>query len=328
MTVTELLTAVDIYDYISQYCEFEEKNGEFWALSPLKAENTPSFSINRDKQLFYDFSSGCGGNIVDFVVAYEHCDVKTALRKIASYAGIDQNATFSSTDLDIVRVAKKYASAAFKKPSEEKPAVLQSNHMQRYEFRLDKLQIWIDEGISIESLKKFGVRYDPFSDRIVYPVRNYEGAIVNVCGRTLDSLYKEHRQRKYTYFFKNGFFDILFGYFENIQNIKQLDEVIVFEGAKSVMIADTWGIHNAVSLSTSHLSYPQMLKLISLGARVVFALDEDVDVSADENIKKLCQYVRVEFIHDRQGLLKPKMAPVDAGQEVWKKLYDGRKRMN
>lgn len=328
MTVTELLSAVDILDYVSQYCEFEEKNGEYWALSPLKPERTPSFSINKDKQLFYDFSSGSGGNVVDFVTAYEGCDVRTALRKIADYAGIEPGTHFSGSDLDIVRIAKKYAAAATKKPADERPPVLPSGYMQRYEFRKDKLQPWLDEGIGIDSLRKFGVMYDPFSDRIVYPVRNYEGGIVNICGRTLDPLYKEHRQRKYTYFFKNGNFDILFGYHENIQHIRKQDEVIVFEGAKSVMLADTWGIHNAVCLSTSHLSYNQMLKLISTGVRVVFALDEDVDISKDDNIKKLCQYVRVEAVRDRWNLLQPKMAPVDAGMEVWQTLYEGRRRLN
>lgn len=54
MDTTELLAQVDILDYISQYCEFTEKGGEYWALSPFKEENTPSFSVDPIKQFFYE----------------------------------------------------------------------------------------------------------------------------------------------------------------------------------------------------------------------------------------------------------------------------------
>lgn len=61
MEISELLESVDILDYISQFAEFEEKNGEWWCLSPLRDEKTPSFSVRRETQQFYDFSSGKGG---------------------------------------------------------------------------------------------------------------------------------------------------------------------------------------------------------------------------------------------------------------------------
>ena len=63
MEVDDILEQVDILEYISQYCDFEEKNGEYWALSPFKEEKTPSFSVNTEKQRFYDFSSGAGGKL-------------------------------------------------------------------------------------------------------------------------------------------------------------------------------------------------------------------------------------------------------------------------
>lgn len=56
MELSELIESVDILEYISQYTEFTEKNGEYWALSPFKDEKTPSFSVRKETNSFYDFS--------------------------------------------------------------------------------------------------------------------------------------------------------------------------------------------------------------------------------------------------------------------------------
>ena len=91
------------------------------------------------------------------------------------------------------------------------------------------------------------------------------------------------------------------------------------------MIADSWGIDNAAAILTSHLNPQQLKILIRLGARVVFALDEDVDIRQDENIQRLKHYVNVEWVYPkREHLLESKMSPVDAGREVWDSLYERR----
>ena len=108
------------------------------------------------------------------------------------------------------------------------------------------------------------------------------------------------------------------------QEIKKKREIILFEGAKSVMMADTWGIHNTGAILTSHLNPHQMKILACLAYRVVFALDKDVEVREDHNIKRLKQFVKVEYTWDMENLLDEKDSPVDKGIEVWEKLYEGR----
>lgn len=71
--LSELIESVDILEYISQYTEFTEKNGEYWALSPFKDEKTPSFSVRKETNSFYDFSSGIGGNVLTFIRYYDKC---------------------------------------------------------------------------------------------------------------------------------------------------------------------------------------------------------------------------------------------------------------
>ena len=323
MTLTELADSVDILQYISQYTEFEEKNGEYWALSPLKEEATPSFSVNTELNRFYDFSSGKNGNVLDFIKAYNDCDIREAAQILQKYVGADGVALIAKKKMGASSIARKFApKKAQHKPS--KATVLPDDYMLRYENDPIKLAIWESEGISSKSMERFQVRYDSFSDRLVYPIRNIDGKIINVSGRTISGDWKERGLRKYTYFFPLGCLDTIYGVAENKFQILEEREIILFEGAKSVMIADGWGWHNTGAILTSHLNPYQVKILAMLGCRVVFALDKGVNIYEDENIRRLKHYVNIEFIFDSEGLLEDKMSPVDAGQEVWTRLYERR----
>lgn len=322
MELTELIESIDILEYISQYTDFTEKNGEYWALSPLKEENTPSFSVRKEDNTFFDFSSGIGGNVLTFVRYFDKCGYKEAIEKLKKYSGFDGTVP-SHRKLAATEVAKRF-SPPKKAQKQFKATILPDDYMERYEKRDDKLAVWGQEGISRASMDKFQVYYDSFSDRLVYPIRNPDGKIVNIGGRTLDPAWKEKQLRKYTYFFPWGELKTLYGLAENIDSIKKQREIILFEGCKSVLLADTYGVHNTGAILTSHLNPNQMKLLAGLGCRVVFALDKDVSIREDHNIKRLKQFVNVEYIWDKENLLDDKDSPVDKGKEVWEKLYEGR----
>lgn len=324
MELTDLIDSIDIVDFISQYVDLNEKNGEFWGLSPFKEERTPSFSVRKETNSFYDFSSGIGGNVLTFVRYYDHCGYADAIEKLRQYAGVDHDVV-QRKRLVALDVAKRF-SPPRKIAKQNKSVILPDDYMERYEQDPDKLSVWESEGISRASLDKFDVRYDSFSNRLVYPIRSQDGKIVNIGGRTLDPEWKKKELRKYTYFYGWGELKVLYGFFENLSSIREKHEIILFEGCKSVLLADTYGIHNTAALLTSHLNPHQMKLLVSLGARVVFALDKDVCIRNDHNIQKLKQYVNVEYLYDSAGLLGEKDSPVDRGPEVFKKLYEGRLR--
>lgn len=329
MEVSEIIERVDILSYISQFCELEERqDGEYWGLSPLKEENTPSFSVNVDKQRFYDFSSGKGGNVLDFIRQYHKCDFMEGLRILKKYANIrDDDQSTSSQRLLATSVAKKFKRHQ-KKEKENKSTILPADYMNRYERNPNKLSVWRDEGITPESMERFSVRYDPFSDRIVYPIKNADGKIVNIGGRTLDPEWKEKNLRKYTYFFGwNGGVPI-YGLPDNINDIKHANQIILFEGAKSVLLADTYGVKNTGALLTSHLSKDQLKMLIKIGVNeVVFALDKDVDIRTIDRIRALMAYTNISYIYDKNDLLEEKDAPVDRGKDVFLKLLAERRRL-
>lgn len=324
MELRDLIESIDIVAYIGQFVELEEKGGEYWGLSPFKEEKTPSFSVRKENNTFYDFSSGIGGNVFTFTKFYYHCSTTEAVNYLKQYAGEDGEIAYRREKLDATQTCMKFA-APKKRVKESKGVVLPQDVMLRYEKRPDKLAVWEQEGISRASLDRFQVYYDAFSDRLVYPIRNTSGEIVNIGGRTLDPQWKEKKQRKYTYFYPWGTVDTIYGLAENLPEIRKRREIILFEGCKSVLLADSWGIGNTGAILTSHLNPNQMRLLAKLGFRVVFALDKEVDVKKDHNIQKLWQYVTVEYLADPQNLLDAKDSPVDKGEEVFRELYRRRR---
>lgn len=323
MELSDLIDSVDILEYISQYTEFEEKGGEYWCLSLLKDENTPSFSVRRETNTFYDFSSGKGGNVLNFIRYYNRCSFNEAVEILKKYVGCDGEIK-PTKRLAAVEVAKRYKGRK-KQAKVSKTKVLPDDYMLRYERNPEKLAVWEAEGISEASLKRFQVAYDSFSDRLVYPIRNVNGEIVNVGARTLDPNWKQKKLRKYSYIYSwDGGMNTVFGLAENRDEILRKKEVILFEGAKSVMIADSWGIRNCGALLTSHLSQFQLKILAKLGVRVVFALDKEVVIRDDPNIARLKRYITCEYLWDRDNLLDEKDSPVDKGVETFMKLYEGR----
>lgn len=321
MDLRELIESIDVVEYISQFVELSESNGEFWGLSPFKDEKTPSFSVRRETNNFYDFSSGIGGNVFTFTKHYFKCSTKAAIDYLTKYAGVESANLSQHTKLAATMVCKKFApTKQHKKASNHK--VYPEKYMERYEKIPEKLAVWEKEGISKDALAHFQVYYDSFSDRLVYPIRDLNGDIVNIGGRTLDPQWKEKGLRKYTYFGSWGELDVIYGLYENRKDIQDKKEIIIFEGCKSVLLANTWGIRNCGALLTSHLNPQQMKLLVRLGCRVIFALDKDVDIRNDHNIAKLKQYVNVYYLDDADDLLEDKDAPVDKGLDVFQKIYD------
>jgi len=320
LDVDELISSIDIVDFIGQYVDLEQRNEEYFGLSPFKKEKTPSFTVRPNPPLWYDFSSGKGGNVFTFAKEYFKCSSKRAIKILEDFAGVDGSALSSGNKLSATIDCKR-----FMKPNstvkQSAGIVLQDDCMDKYDVDWSKTKIWENEGISQESMKKFGVRYDPFSNRLVYPIRDINGKIRNIGGRTLDPNFKEKNLRKYTYMNKWGTMDVVYALYDNMEWIEDTRIVIVFEGMKSVLKCDTWGIHNTVALLTSHLNQHQMMLLLGLNLHeIVFALDNDVDIRKDKRISTLKNIVNVSYLKDTQGLLHTKDAPVDEGLDVFSEL--------
>lgn len=324
MEVSEIIEKVDILDYIAQYIDFElGRDGEFWGSSCFSVDRTPSFSVNRENQCFYDFSTGRGGNIIDFIMEHDSCSLYEAIQKVKRYANIDDNTESEPRSL-IYTIAKKYTPRAKRGKDLTERKFLPEDVMDKYQFNESKLRIWEEEDIPYEVMKHFNVKYDPYSNRIVFPIKDNDGNIISVCGRTCDERFKEKRIRKYTYFQPIATTNFLYNLSSCLQNVYDSNEIILFEGCKSVMKAYSWGYMNCCAVLTSHLNEEQMKTLIRLRANVVFALDEDVNILDDRCICRLKHYVNCSYVKN-DGTLGSKMSPVDMGKDVWDRLYENRR---
>ena len=319
MDYEELLEEVDIYDYVSQYVELEERGGEYWGLSPFKEEKTPSFSVDTEKQRFCDFSSGYSGDLLTFIKEYHHVDFLNAMQMLMKFAGIEDTGEYISRP-SILKEMRKYISKKKKEKEYVYRKILDSSCMDKYWDGEEKLMSCIREGIDRQTLKNHQVKYNPQDDSLVFPLFDSNGNIISICSRTLCG-----RIPKYISYNKYDGVDFFYWEYQNRKNIIDKNEIIIFEGAKSVMVAESMGYNNCVSSQTNHLNDDQLKILIRLGVPVVFAYDKGVDIKQDKNIMRLAHYTKIEYVQDDWFLLKNKDAPIDYGLDIWKYLYERRK---
>lgn len=330
MDIQEVLKSIDVVDFFNQYTELEQRGREWWGLTPFQDENTPSFSVDPENKVFYCFSTGRGGTVYDFIKQYYQCSSKEAVERLREYCGKEGITVAGRRRLPATGICKKFRKRQGNiKQSTAK--VLPETCMDKYIVGKN-LDAWINEGISREVLDRFQVRYDPVANRLVYPIRNLDGEIVNIGGRTLDPLWKEKGLKKYNYYQSWGTINVIFGLYENKTDILSTRNVTIFEGAKSVMLANTYGIRDCGALLTSHLSVNQTRILLSMCSRekisVTFALDKEINVVNDKHIMMLKKYINVYYLWDINGLLPdPKMSPIDMGEDVFRKLFDQRKKL-
>lgn len=319
MQIADLIAEASMRDYASQYTDLKEIKGEWWGISPLNSKDTnPSFSV-RDN-MYYDFSAGCGGNILHFIQRHDKCDFKTAVKTLCKWMGVDE--TYEPHHVMLISSLKQFKNNA-KKSIDHKHEYLDENVATQYKCR--DFHFWDDEGLTGDIVAKYGVGYDRRGECITIPVRDNSGRLINILCRTTNEHAKELGIPKYIYRNKLGSLDFFWGWSDNWASIHQKREVILVEGAKSVMKLAAMGYDNAVAILTSHMTDDQLKILIRNGCDVVIALDKDIDPYKDDNVRKLSRYCRVYIAIDRHGLLDAKDSPCDKGVETWKKIYEERK---
>lgn len=320
--VESVKSKIDIVEYVRQYTNLEFRNEKWWGICPLHEEKTPSFSIDPKTGLFYCFGCDLNGDIVEFVCQHDNLSFSGALKKLSKQYSIKED-RLSALLLQL----RKYNNLNPNTTQREKKDVLDSRIFTKYSKR-DILE-WQQEGISQLVMNKYQVMYDDYAERIVFPIRDNDGNIVSVSGRTLDPDWKQKKIRKYTYYTKIGGKTFLYGYYENKSEIEKNNEVIVWEAPKSVMKAETWGIFNSVAVMSHNINDYQLQDLAEMKCRdVVVAYDKGVSLKEiREKYKVLKRIKNIYTVIDKKNLLEDKMSPVDKTKEVWLELYKNKIRL-
>ena len=86
--IEEVRSRTDIVDVISQYVNLQKKGTQYFGLCPFHNEKTGSFSVSPQKQMYYCFGCGAGGNVFSFLMAYENMTFKEAVEELAPKCGV------------------------------------------------------------------------------------------------------------------------------------------------------------------------------------------------------------------------------------------------
>lgn len=211
------------------------------------------------------------------------------------------------------------------------------------------LKIWEKEGISFDTMDKFGIKFDMIRNRMVIPIYDDKGVFVGAKVRNFNQEDIENGRKYMPLIHNNEIYSydrgkVLYGLNFNKRAIKAAKRAIIFEAEKSCLLYDSLYIGNkAVSIGGSNVSVYQVELLKKMGVEtVVLALDNDYSLLPKEDSKydkyfglyKMLKEANklsakgftVEIVYDwEQEFLENKDAPIDKGREVWNKLYRNRK---
>lgn len=325
----DLCSRIDLVDYVSQDYDLKQSGTELVMLCPIHREKTPSLKIYPNEQTWYCYGCHKGGNIITWMILVEHLTYNQAIDKICKLTGTDLNKLKTCESLRFFKMLKHNSESPVNKIAGIRPILTEDELKAFRPCNPNEPEEWLKEGIEPEIIKRFDIRIDDAANRICYFQYDKNDNIIGVKGRTRYEAYKEMGIRKYTSYKKIGTIDFLQGMHENRQNILDANEIIVFEGIKSVLKVASWGYNNAVSAETSSLNKAQINILIGLGVRnVVVGFDTDVSykkvVAELSNLKKFVNvYVMYDFDHLLGGE-QAKASPPDGGREIFEILYNNR----
>lgn len=94
--IEQIRSQIDIVDCISDYMQLTKRGRNWFGLCPFHGENTPSFSVSQDKQIFHCFGCGAGGNAITFVMDIENIPFPEAVAKLGERVGIHLDIQSSS----------------------------------------------------------------------------------------------------------------------------------------------------------------------------------------------------------------------------------------
>ena len=200
--IEEVRSRNDIVDVIGQYVHLTKKGSTYFGLCPFHNEKTGSFSVSPNKQMYYCFGCGAGGNVFTFMMQYENFTFGEAMEALADRAG--------------VALPKQEYSATQKREADKKQRLLEINkEAARYFYTLLRndrgkhaLAYFQKRELSEETMKKFGLGYsDQYSDDLYRYLRSkgYEDEILKESGLvTIDE-----RRGGYDKFWNRAMFPIM-----------------------------------------------------------------------------------------------------------------------
>lgn len=304
--IDDLLNRTDIIDVVSSRIQLKKTGKNYNACCPFHKEKTPSFTVSPDKQFYYCFGCGAGGNALGFVMDHDQLEFPQAIEELAKRAGMDvpreesgrghkPRQPVDSPLYPLLNAAAEHYRQALKSHPQRKYAVdylrgrgLTGEIARDFgigfappgwdnllkQLGADALQqkVMIDAGLLIENAEN-GRRYDRFRDRIMFPIRDSRGRVIAFGGRVLGDDKPKYLNSPETPVFHKG--QELYGLYEARKHNRDLDEIMVVEGYMDVIALAQQGLRNAVATLGTATSEEHLKRLFRIVPSVLFCFDGD-----------------------------------------------------
>jgi DNA primase len=303
--IDELLSRLDIVDVINRRVALKKTGKNYSARCPFHDEKTPSFSVNPDKQFYYCFGCGAGGNAIGFIMDYDRQDFPGAVENLANHAGLDvpreelnpqQQARQErrKTIYDLMEQVSNYYQKQLREHPQAQRAIdylknrgLSGRIARDFDIGFappgwdnllktlgtteEQRQQLIDAGMMIE--KDDGKLYDRFRDRIMFPIRDNRGRVIAFGGRVLGDDKPKYLNSPETDIFHKG--KELYGLYQARQNNRQLEQLLVVEGYMDVVALAQYGILTGIATLGTASNTEHLRTAFRYASELVFCFDGD-----------------------------------------------------
>ena len=290
-SIENLKSHLDVVDVVSQFLELKKSGANFKACCPFHGEDTPSFVVSPQKQIYHCFGCGVGGDPIKFVMEYEKLSYPEAIEKLASMYNIslEYDNNYKKIDTNIISRVNEYYNKLLLHNS---TASIYLKERGISDFSIEKFEIGYASAsndtinflktnfLNLGDAKELGIidtgkngLYSRFIERITFPIYTINGTIVGFGGRTISGHNAKYVNSPQTKLFNKS--RLLYGYNLAKEAIYKQKAVIVTEGYLDVVMLHQVGFNNTVATLGTALT-KEHLPLLKRGEpKVIVAYDGD-----------------------------------------------------
>ncbi|MAY42215.1 MULTISPECIES: DNA primase [unclassified Neptuniibacter] len=305
--IDDLLARVNIIDVLDGRVQKLKRAGKNYSgLCPFHKEKTPSFSANQEKQFYYCFGCGAGGNALGFLMEYENIGFPEAVEELAKSAGMEVPRDDSPQQREKDQQLKKLYELL------DAASQYYEDQLRSNDSRTDAVNYLKSRGLSGQAAKAFSIgfapsgwdnllkhlgkddphkaklleeagmlihneerdsRYDRFRNRIMFPIRDQRGRTIAFGGRVLGDDKPKYLNSPETPTFHKS--RELYGLYEARKHNSKLDRLIIVEGYMDVVGLAQYGIHYAVATLGTATTEQHLERLFKIVPEIIFCFDGD-----------------------------------------------------
>ena len=318
VTIDKVFQTALVEEVVGDFIQLKKSGSNYKGLSPFTNEKTPSFMVSPTKQIWKDFSSGKGGNVIAFLMEHEQYSYPQAIRYLADKYNIEiieTELTDKQKDDNNIKeklflicdFVKNYFKTQFNESNFGRTIARTYFDERGFDDEtLEKFDIGslgsekynlrdhcLSNGYNIEDLEALGLvsaknQMDIYRSRLIFPIKSISGRTIGFGARILDN---NKKSAKYINSPESKIYNksnVLFGLYNSKNEIVKKDSCLIAEGYTDVMRFHQIGINNIVSSSGTALTVNQISLIRRLTKNVTMLFDSDkAGVNATERAIEL-----------------------------------------